>query len=71
MRCFIDNLAMDENKYGSIKTLISDAIKAGCTDSLMIVKVQGRNVQRREFYVEPGQPYLDEYGPYSTWSTEI
>lgn len=62
MKCFINNLSMDECTYSNITTLISDAVKAGCTDSLMIVKVQGRNVARREFYVEPGIPYLDEYG---------
>jgi len=62
MKCFIDNLATDENKYTNITTLISDAIKAGCTDSLMIVKIQGRNIQRQEFYVEPGIPYYNELG---------
>ena len=62
MKCFIDNLAMDENKYTSLTTLISDAVKAGCTDALMIVKIQGRNVRRREFYVEPGVPFLNELG---------
>ena len=61
LKCFIENL---HNPGGTkhLTSVIADAVKAACTDSLMIVKVLGAHTTKREFFAERGESYYDNYG---------
>ena len=62
MRSFIENLDVNENKSRNFATLISDAVKAGCTDSLMIFKVHGRATNSEAYQIKPKSDILSYDG---------
>lgn len=59
-RSFFENLHAVENEARNIATLISDAVKLGSLESLIIVKVHGRMVEQPELQVVPGPTGFDE-----------
>lgn len=61
-RSFLDNMWAPNGLTTKASTLISDAVKVGLLESLMIVKVHGGMTKRRNFFVEPGEINLLEDG---------
>jgi|TARA_Y100000310_G_scaffold212884_1_gene213761 hypothetical protein len=57
--CFLDNLIVEDNKESAFSTLLSDGIKVGSLESLVIFKVHGNLVKETRFEIEPGQVFLD------------
>ena len=68
---FLDhNLARsDELARTDFPTLVSDAVKAGCLGSLVILKVHGRPVDRSEYVVAPTGDLVRQ--PVRRWSVFI
>lgn len=62
MRPFLDNLWAGNNRTQSVSTVISDAVKNGLLESLIILKVHGGMQTCRRFKVEQGPLELEEDG---------
>ena len=58
--CFFNRLSVGNEKKTALPLVVSDAIKAGLLEGLLIFKVHGRKVHERRFFVEPGDPILGE-----------
>ena len=58
LRLFLENMALNRNELGSFYTLMSDAVKQGLMESLIVLKVHGQYMPNRTFRVEPGEPGL-------------
>lgn len=54
MRVFLDNLYKEGGGTQKISSLISDAVKIGLLESMMILKVHGGIVTKRSYFTEPG-----------------
>jgi len=55
---FLANLWKNNNNTQNFVTVISDAVKTGMLESLIILKVHGGMVNRRQFKAEPGNVEL-------------
>jgi len=56
---FLDNLLVNTNREGPFATLLSDGLKTGALESLVVFKIHGHSIEERTFEVEPGQPIID------------
>ena len=59
---FLNNLWRQNNKTTDVTTVISDAVKVGMLESLMILKVHGGMMKTRKFVAEKGNVELSEDG---------
>lgn len=57
---FLSNLWDHNGRTQAFPTVLSDGVKVGLLESLMIFKVHGGTSAVRRFYVEPGEVILDE-----------
>ncbi len=57
--CYLNNLPVGPQDSTSFPLVVSDGVKMGLLESLIILKVYGRNVKERKFFVEPGIPLVD------------
>ena len=62
LRVFLNNLWADGGQTTNISTVISDAVKIGLLESLMILKVHGGIVRKHRFFTEPGELITEESG---------
>ena len=62
MEVFLKNLWKQNNKTQNFTTIMSDAVKVGMLESLIILKVHGGMMKTRKFIVEPGEIGLAEDG---------
>ena len=53
LRIFLENMAVGRNDLGSFYTLVSDAVKQGLMESLIVFKVHGQYMMKRGYRVEP------------------
>ena len=56
MKCFLENLWARNNKTTSLPTILSDAVKTGLLESLMILKVHGGMMPTRKFTSKRKEP---------------
>jgi hypothetical protein len=82
LNCYLDNLPVGM-KTTSFAVTLSDAVKVGLLEALIILKVHGRTFQDRVFAVEPGAPIFDQSGrasmtepklkqvPFERWKLQI
>lgn len=82
INCYIDNLPAGM-KTTSLAVVLSDAVKVGLLEALIILKVHGRGFEDRVFSVEPGIPIFGEDGrarmtepklkqvPFTRWKLQI
>lgn len=70
MRCYLDKCVVGPNKTVKFPTIISNAIKSGLLESLIVLKVHGQRVKQRTFTAEDGksEPVI---GSRSTWQLRI
>jgi len=69
---YFDRIPISETKHTNLSTIISDGVKLGALESLMIFKVHGRRIDKREFYVEPGESIInEEFGIEETGDDEL
>ena len=61
MECHLSNILVDDNRMSSFPVLISDAIKVGALESLVIFKVHGNMKMHRKFRLEPGTQQLTSF----------
>jgi hypothetical protein len=52
MNCFLDNLIVEDNKKSNFSTLLTDAIKVGALESLIVLKVHGQQGKDRRKVVD-------------------
>ena len=62
MEVFLKNLWRQNNKTQDVATVISDAVKIGMLESLIILKVHGGMMKTRKFIAEAGEVGLSEDG---------
>lgn len=60
LKCFLDNLWEGNDKTTTAANVISDTVKNGMLESLMIIKVHGAMQTTRRFVAKPGQLETDE-----------
>jgi hypothetical protein len=60
IKCFLSHLADGLRATMPIHTRISDAVKVGLLESLMVLKVHGYKVPKRVFYAERGQRLVED-----------
>lgn len=82
LNCYIDNLPIGA-KTSSLAVTLSDAVKVGLLEALIILKVHGRRFEDRVFAVERGEPIFDADGraqmtepklkqvPFQRWKLQI
>ena len=58
LRLFLENMAVSRTHTGSFYTLVSDAVKQGLMESLIILKVHGQHMPTRSWRTEPGDRIL-------------
>lgn len=68
---FLENLWAGNQKSTTVATVISDGVKNGLLESLIILKVHGGTHKCRKFHVEPGEPLLGEDGTLSMGETSL
>jgi hypothetical protein len=54
MNCFLDNLLVNDNTFATFPLQVSDGVKTGALESLMIFKIHGNMVADRVFTFEEG-----------------
>ena len=59
LKFFFSRIPEGGSKVTNIESLLSDGGKVGLLESLMVYKIHWREVQEREFYVEPGAQVFD------------
>ena len=59
MKVYLNKIATTNNKYTTFPTLMTDAVKSGLLESLIILKVHGFMSPERAFSIEPGEPLID------------
>lgn len=62
MELYLHNIPVGPNRTQKIETIISDSGKAALMDSLMILKVHGRKITQRGYFVERGEAVLGDDG---------
>lgn len=62
MSTFLDNLWAEGGQTTNLSTVISDAVKVGLLESLMILKVHGGIRRKHRFFTEPGELITEESG---------
>ena len=62
MEVFLKNLWKQNSQTQNFTTIMSDAVKVGMLESLIILKVHGGMMKTRKFIVEPGEIGLAEDG---------
>lgn len=60
--CYLNKLLVEDNVVSSFPILISDALKMGALESLIVLKVHGNLTPHRAYYAEPGRTELNEAG---------
>ena len=59
MKCYLRKIVTTNNKYTTFPTLMTDAVKSGLLEALIILKVHGYMAPERTFSIEPGEPIID------------
>lgn len=62
LNCFLNDLWQQNNMTTVLPMVISDAVKSGLLESLMILKVHGGMMPTRKYRFERGQPMTPEEG---------
>jgi hypothetical protein len=62
LNCFLNDLWQQNNMTTVLPIVISDAVKNGLLESLMILKVHGGMMPTRKYHYERGQPLTPEGG---------
>lgn len=70
MRCYLDDCVVGPNKTSKFPTIISNALKSGLLESLIVLKVHGQLVKERTFMSKEGarNPVA---GSRSSWKLRI
>lgn len=71
LKIFLNNLWDEGGKTTNISTVISDAVKMGLLESLMILKVHGGVIKKHKFFTEPGELVTGEDGKVSRNSPNL
>ena len=58
LRTFLENIALSRTETGNFYSLMSDAVKQGLLESLLVLKVHGQYMTSRTMAVEPGDQLL-------------
>ena len=59
IKCHLNTIITTNNKKTNFAVLLSDTIKSGLLESLMVLKVHGYMESERTFKIEPGEPIVN------------
>lgn len=59
---YLDCLAAPGGKHVAFPIILTDGVKAGALDSMVIFKVHGQRVEERDFSAQPGSPFINDQG---------
>ena len=71
LRRFLERVYVARNQTANISTIMSDAVKQGLHESLIILKVHGTYMTERTFKVEPGAAIIGEEDKLKSVETEV
>lgn len=71
MDCYLGNLVVEDGKVSNFATQLTDGIKSGSLESLIIFKIHGVRMPHREFVVEPGDPFVSEGGTFEVGEDQL
>ena len=57
---YLDKIPDGHHKTTTFPLILSEAIKVGLLEALIILKIYGRTVSQRDFYAEPGVRYVTQ-----------
>ena len=72
LNCFLEHVLVGDNKFSTLPIQISDGLKTGALESLMIFKVHGNMFKDRVFFLEEGDEKVNmETGELENWKLRI